>query len=211
MNKAHEPHSAAIPMRGTVTGTPTGRLDLAGEFRGGLASAVVSLGILLPLGLLSFSALGPAAGSVGIRAAFAAVIVGGLVAAVVGGTVSPGSGPKTSTSLILAGFVAALAADPRLRTVHGLDIDAIVLLAALCVGVSGLLQIAFGLFRLGSLVGFVPQPVVAGFMDGIAVLIALAQFRTMAGVSSAAGPVTTTGAFGFSMGSLLLGLAARRS
>ena len=71
----------------------------------------------------------------------------------------------------------------------------------------GCCKLSFGVFRLGSLAGFVPQPVVAGFMDGIAVLIGLAQVQTMAGVSTAAGQVQSTGAFGISAGSLLLGLA----
>ena len=46
-------------------------------------------------------------------------------------------------------------------------------LAILCVAVSGVLQILFGVLRLGSLAKFVPYPVIGGFMCGVAILIAL--------------------------------------
>ena len=165
----------------------TGMRGLAGDFRGGLSSAFVSLGVLLPLGLLSFAAMGPEAGTVGVRAAFATAIVGSLVAAIVGGADIPGSGPKTSTSVIFAGYVAVLVTDPRLHSAHGIDVESLVLLTSLCVAVAGLLQVAFAWLRLGALVSFVPLPVVAGFMDGVAILIAIAQFETLFGVPFRAG------------------------
>ncbi len=100
---------------------------LAGDLRGGLSSAVVSLGILLPLGLLSFAAPGLAAGAIGVPAAFATVIVGRLVATIVGGADIPGSGPKSSTSVIFAGFVAILASDPHIATPRGIDVESLLL------------------------------------------------------------------------------------
>lgn len=40
---------------------------------------------------------------------------------------------------------------------------------------SGLIMLAFGLFRLGKLVRMVPHPVMLGFVNGLAIAIALAQ------------------------------------
>src|SRR5262245_51878839 len=142
--------------------------ERAGDLRGGVSSAAVALGTLLSLGVLSFAALGPGGNSLGVHAAFVTSIVGGAVAAVVGGSVIPGSGPRTSTTLIFAGFVAVLAADPRLRGANGFDVESMLALTSLCVALAGALQIAFALLRLGSIVSFVPLPVVAGFMDGVA-------------------------------------------
>ena len=158
--------------------------ELPGDLRGGVSSAVVALGVLLPLGLLAFASLGPDGGSLGVRAAFVAAIVGGAVATAVGGSVIPGSGPRISTTLIFAGFVAALAADPRLRGANGLDVESILILASLCVALAGALQIAFALMRLGSITSFVPLPVVAGFMDGVAVLTIAAQIPILFGPSA---------------------------
>jgi MFS superfamily sulfate permease-like transporter/CRP-like cAMP-binding protein len=156
--------------------------SLLGELRGGVTAAVVSLGILLPLGLLSFAALGMEGVGIGVRAAFATAIFGGLVTIVVGGARIPGSNPKTSTSLIFAGFVVSLVADPQLYGAGGNGLGTLLLLTSLCVGLAGLLQVGYGLLRLGSLVKFVPLPVVAGFMDGVAILIAVSQARPLLGL-----------------------------
>ncbi|MFO1395518.1 MAG: SulP family inorganic anion transporter [Burkholderiales bacterium] len=179
--------------------------DLGSAVRGGLASAVVSLGTLLPLGILALSPLGAAAGAEGVRAAFVAAIVGGLVTVLVGGAEHPGSGPRTSATLIFAGFVATLLADPRMHESDGIALDAIMLLTAACVALAGALQIGFSLLRLGSAVSFVPRPVVAGFMDGIAILIVVSQLETLLGVVHGAGGVSRA-AGGFTPGALAIGL-----
>ena len=151
--------------------------------RGGIASAAVSLGILLPLGLLPYAVLGAQGAALGTHASFVASVVGGAIMALVGGAAVPGSGPRTSTALILAGFVAGLAADPALRSAEGLPW--LVALASACVAVSGLLQMLFAAARLGSIATYVPLPVVAGFMDGVAILIIVSQARLL--LSSASG------------------------
>jgi len=153
---------------------------LRGEFAGGVASAIPGLAHALTLGLLAFAPLGPEHADIGIRAGFAAGIFGGLAATVRSGTPLPATGARASTSLILAGFVATLAADPALGAagVFGL--------AILCVAASGVLQILFGLLRLGSLAKFVPYPVLGGFMCGVAILIALSQVPHVLGLAPSA-------------------------
>ena len=150
---------------------------LRGEFAGGVASAIPGLAHALTLGLLAFAPLGPEHADIGIRAGFAAGIFGGIAATVRSGTPLPATGARASTSLILAGFVATLAADPALGAagVFGL--------AILCVAASGVLQILFGLLRLGSLAKFVPYPVLGGFMCGVAILIALSQVPHVLGLA----------------------------
>ena len=153
---------------------------LRGELAGGVASAIPGLAHALTLGLLAFAPLGPEHADIGIRAGFAAGIFGGLAATVRSGTPLPATGARASTSLILAGFVATIAADPALGAagVFGL--------AILCVGASGVLQILFGLLRLGSLAKFVPYPVLGGFMCGVAILIALSQVPHVLGLAPSA-------------------------
>jgi MFS superfamily sulfate permease-like transporter len=159
------------------------RKDVADEIRGGFASAAVALGILLPLGLLPYAVLGSEGAALGTHAAFMASIVGGTIIALVGGSAVPGSGPRTSTALIFAGFVAGLAADPALRSAEGLPW--LLALASACVALSGVLQILFAAARVGTIATYVPLPVVAGFMDGVAILIIVSQARLL--LSSASG------------------------
>ena len=46
----------------------------------------------------------------------------------------------------------------------------------------GLIQILLGVFRAGSLIKFIPYPVIAGFMNGIAVIIFLGQLKPFFGI-----------------------------
>src|SRR5207344_2973078 len=47
---------------------------------------------------------------------------------------------------------------------------------------AGVLMFVLGLFKLGALVRHVPVPIVIGFTNGIAVLIAVSQFRDLLGL-----------------------------
>jgi MFS superfamily sulfate permease-like transporter len=153
---------------------------LRGESAGGLASAIPGLVHALTLGVLAFAPLGPEHVDAGIRAGFAAVVFGGIAAALLSGTPLPATGPRASPSLILAGFTATLAADSGLGTAQAFA------LIALCTAASGVLQIAFGALRLGTLVKFVPYPVLGGFLLGVAILIALSQLPYVLGVAPGA-------------------------
>lgn len=183
----HQPENAPA-QRVTRRRRAVALVDFLRELRGGVTSAAVGLGVLLPLGLLPFASLGIEGAAVGIRAAFVAAVIGSLIIAFVGGSPVPGSGPRTSTALIFASFVASLAADPQLRTASGLPW--LFALAAVCVTLAGLFQIGLAALRMGSLASYVPLPVVAGMMDGIAILIIVAQFRLLlsspGGVSTSA-------------------------
>lgn len=153
---------------------------LRGEAAGGLASAIPGLVHALTLGVLAFAPLGPEHVEVAIRAGFAAAIFGGIAATALSGTPLPATGPRASTSLILAGFVTTLAADP------GLGVPQALALTALCTALAGALQILFGALRLGTLAKFVPYPVIAGFMCGVAILIVLSQLPHLLGLAPAA-------------------------
>ncbi len=186
MNSGVEPVSrsargARTNERRGATQTSSSRASLAGDAIGGLSGAVAALGILLPLGLLAFASLGPDGAAQGVRAAFVAAIVGELAALVVGGVPIPGTLPRTSTTLIFAAFVAGLAADPSLRDAQG-GTGVILTLGALCVALAGAMQVLFGLLKLGSAAKFVPLPVVGGFMNGVAILIVVAQVPPLLGL-----------------------------
>ncbi len=167
-------HAAASPVQEKHS-------RFAGDLAGGVASAIVDLALLLTYGVLVFGALDP---DYAVRVVFAGAIFGGAVATMLGGTSIPGSGPRAATSLILATFVAGLASDPTLRSSGVPNAQAIFFLAAVCVALGGLIQVGFGLARLGSLVKFVPYPALAGFMNGVAILIVLSQIPRLLGIDT---------------------------
>ena len=58
---------------------------------------------------------------------------------------------------------------------------------AICLLLAGLWQIAFGVIGLGTIIKFTPHPVLAGFLNGVAVLIAMGAFRIVSRGSSVHG------------------------
>ncbi len=155
------------------------------EIQGGAIGSIVSLAVILTLGLLAYAPLGALAPEVGIPAAFTSAVVGGLAMALVATSALPTAGPSSATALILAALVAKVVADPALQIAHPGGMAAVVALASARIVVMGVLQIAFGLLRLGTLAKFVPQPALAGFMNGVAILILLSQIPALLGVSRA--------------------------
>lgn len=150
--------------------------------RAGGGNAFASLAIVLTLGLVAFAPLGADAARLGIAASFAAVIAGGLVYALRGSVAVAVGGPSSATALILAGLVAQLAQDPDLKLASVFGLAALGAVAASSVVLMGLLQIGFGLLGLGRLARFVPQPVLAGFMNGVALMILVTQVPVLLGL-----------------------------
>lgn len=111
---------------------------------------------------LSFAILAGFPPLTGLYAAF----IMGLVTAVLGGRPGLISGGAGATVIVLIALMKS----------HGLEY----VFAA--VALAGVIQIAVGLFKLGKFVRLVPQPVMFGFVNGLAVVIFMAQleqFRTI--------------------------------
>ena len=132
--------------------------NLKGDIFGGLTAGVVAL----PLAL----AFGEASGAGPIAGLWGAIFVG-FFAALFGGTGSQVSGPTGPMVVVFAGVYASLGGSPAL-------VFAAVVLA-------GLLQILFGIFRLGQYIRLVPYPVISGFMSGIGCIIIALQLSRLFG------------------------------
>jgi sulfate permease, SulP family len=148
----------------------------------GTIGSLSVLAVVLTLGLLAFSPLGAQAGSLGLPAAFVTAALGGVVYGVLGRSGMPAAGPSSATALILSGLVATLVADPRLAPASAAGVAAIVSLCGATVMLCGLLQVALAWSGVVGLVRFVPQPVLAGFMNGVALLILAAQLPLLLGL-----------------------------
>lgn len=151
-----------------------------GELAGAAAGAAVTLPLALTLGALAYSPLGPTGAATGIAAAFASVALGSLVIAAFRPGGLPSVGPSSATALIFAAFIARLTAEP------GADAVGVLALAAAVLAASGLLLLALGALRLGAVARLVPRPVLAGFMNAVALLIAVGQIPALLGTTRAA-------------------------
>ncbi|MFT5534050.1 MAG: SulP family sulfate permease [Candidatus Paceibacteria bacterium] len=126
-----------------------------------LAGITVSV-VALPLAMAFAIASGvkPEAGL------FTAIIAGFLISALGGSRVQIG-GPAGAFIVVIYGIIEK----------YGL---ANLLISTSCAGV---LLFAMGSFRLGSLIRYIPLPIVIGFTNGIAVLIALSQLKDFFGLN----------------------------
>lgn len=128
-------------------------VDLRGDLFGGVTAAVVALPLALAVGALTH--VGAAAGLYG-------AIFTGIFAALFGGTATQITGPTLTTmAVVMTTFAAGGWAQLALATLF-----------------AGLFQVAFGLTRLGRFITFIPQPVIAGFTNGMAAYIFAKQIPT---------------------------------
>src|SRR5206468_9440367 len=124
--------------------------------------AGVTVGIVaLPLAM----AFAIASGVKPEQGLFTAIIAGLLISALGGSQVQIG-GPAGAFIVIVYGIVER----------YGL---ANLLIAT---SLAGVLMFVLGLFKLGALVRYVPLPIVIGFTNGIAALIAVSQLRDLLGL-----------------------------
>src|SRR6266852_8881730 len=93
-------------------------------------------------------------------------IVTGFLISVLGGSKTQIGGPTGAFVVVVAGIVAA----------HGVDG------LFMCTVMAGALLVIMGVAGLGTGVKFIPRPVVIGFTDGIAVLIASTQVKDFFGL-----------------------------
>ncbi len=118
-----------------------------------LAGAVVSVALIPEA--TAFSLLAGLSPITGLHTAF----ILGLVTALMGGKPGMISGAAGSIIVVLISLIQQ----------HGYEY---VLLATI---LAGLLQVAIGVFRLGKFIRLVPQPAIFGFVNGLAIVIMLAQ------------------------------------
>jgi SulP family sulfate permease len=155
--------------------------NLIGDVSGGFSATLIAVPHAMGLGLLAFAALGPSWAPIGVVAGLLSVVVGSVVAGVMPSGTCMMMGARTSVTMVFAGILAALVAHPQLQTPQGPDIPQVLTLAFITVFLSGLFQLGFGALRLGRAIKFVPYPVIAGFMNGIAILMILSQVGPMLG------------------------------
>jgi len=135
------------------------KLDYKTEILAGLTVAMT----MMPESL-SFAILAGFPPLVGLYAAF----IMGLVTAVFGGRPGLISGGAGATAVVLIALMKS----------HGLEY------VFATVALAGLIQIFVGIFKLGKFIRLVPRPVMFGFVNGLAIIIFMAQveqFKTVVG------------------------------
>jgi SulP family sulfate permease len=151
-----------------------------GDLYGGLTAAVIALPLALAFGVAAMAPLGPEHASTGALVGLLGAIFTGFFASYFGGTPSQITGPTGPMTAVVTLFVASSMFG---RT--SADVPMVMTLTGLAVALGGALQIVLGWLGGGKLVRYIPYPVVAGFMNGIAVIIFLGQIKPFLGITGA--------------------------
>jgi len=148
------------------------RFDLRdGKFKADLLAGITVALVAIPQSL-AYAQLAGVPAYYGLYAALIPTVIG----AVFGSSNQLSTGPVAMTSLLTAASIAPLAP-------HGSDLFySYAILLAL---ISGVFQIAFGLFRIGVVLNFLSNPVLMGFINAAAIIIGLSQLPTLFGIPSA--------------------------
>jgi SulP family sulfate permease len=146
------------------------------------AAADLAAGVTVGLVALPLAMAFAIASGLSPQAGIYCAIVTGLVVSALGGSRVQIAGPTGAFVVVVAGIVAKYGVD-------GLF---------MCTMMAGVMLVVMGFTGMGSAVRFIPRPVVVGFTNGIAVLIASTQIRDFFGLRLA----TVPGEFGPRMAAL---------
>lgn len=139
------------------------RAQLVKDLVAGLIVGVVAIPLALAFGIAS--GVTPAEG-------LYAAVIGGFVISLLGGSRVQIGGPTGAFVVIIYGIV------------HQYGREAL----AVCTIMAGVILIVMGLFRMGSLIKWIPYPVTTGFTSGIAVIIFSSQIKDLLGLRMGAVP-----------------------
>ncbi|MHB1051710.1 MAG: SulP family inorganic anion transporter [Thiobacillus sp.] len=130
-----------------------------------LSGAIVGV-VALPLAM-AFAIASGAKPEQGLYTA----IIAGLLVSILGGTRLQVAGPTGAFIVILAGVTAE-------HGIAGLQLATLM---------AGMMLLLLGVARLGSIIKYIPDPVIVGFTAGIAVIIWVSQWKDFFGLTSATG------------------------
>lgn len=130
-----------------------------GDLTGGIIVSIVALPLAIAFGIAS--GLTPENGLI-------TAIIGGLIVSILGGSSVQVGGPTGSFIVIVFGIV------------QNPDFGFEGLMVATCM--AGFIMILMGLFKAGSVIKFIPYPIVIGYTAGVAVTIFTTQIQDLLGL-----------------------------
>ena len=152
------------------------------EFAGGAASAALALPLCIGFGLYAFAPLGPTYAHYGVLASLYSALVPPLIAYLLGARSISVFGPRNTSLVVVQSLFANMLATQLLASGGGAN--AVLAYMACVVFASGCFQVAIATLSLGSLMKYIPHPVTAGFQNGAALLLLVAQIESLLGLDA---------------------------
>ena len=139
---------------------------------------LVALPASLAFGVAIYAPLGPHYAGEGALAGVLGATAIGIVAPLVGGTERLVSAPCAPAAAVMGALALELASAPGGT---GASPERVILLLTLAALLSGTLQMLYGGLGGGTLIKYIPYPVVTGYLSGVGVVIFLKQLPALFG------------------------------
>ncbi len=139
--------------------------NLVNDLLSGLLVAIIAMPLSIALGLQSV----PQGLGDGIQMGIITAIIAGFIVSAFGGSRFQIGGPTAAFVAIIYGYLGEIG-------IIGLQLATIL---------AGVLLILLGIFKLGSLVKFIPFPIIVGFTTGIGITLFVGQIKDFCGFNSA--------------------------
>ncbi|MEP6998677.1 MAG: SulP family inorganic anion transporter [Betaproteobacteria bacterium] len=154
--------------------------NIRGDIVGGLISAGMAIPLAMGFGMFAFVSFGDEYFASGALAGLMTALVVGVVSVVLGDKLPTLYAPRITTTFFLGILLYGLVhSDVPVVRSGGLPLTLAVIFSIILLG--GVLQLLFGLIRLGTLIKFTPHPVMAGFQNAAAILLVLVQLGNVLG------------------------------
>jgi SulP family sulfate permease len=154
--------------------------NLRGDIVGGIISAVVATPLAMGYGMFAFIALGESYFASGALAGLYTAVIVAIVCVLLGDTSTTVYAPRITSTFFLGLLIYGLVHSeiPAIKS-GGTSLILAITFSIILLG--GVFEALFGLIRLGSLIKFAPQPVMAGFQNTAAILLFLVQLGNVCG------------------------------
>jgi SulP family sulfate permease len=157
------------------------------DLAGGGAAAALTLPVGIALGVVTLEPLGASYGSLGVAAGVYGVILCALLPVLFGSRGTAINVPRSVTAVFVAAMILEASVAHRASASVPPSPEFVYAATFLFLALSGAFQALIGVFRLGTLVKYLPHAVLAGFMNAVAVLLVLAQLPALLGMPPGAG------------------------
>jgi len=150
-----------------------------------LSVAIAAIPAGVGVGTILVGALGPDYSALGALAGLYGALFGLLIPPLLGSSPFQFVSPGPTSAGILAGLVVMLTGDPLVQSLWPDDpvarTSGALALGFLCAALAGVIQMVAGIARLGDVIKLLPQPVIMGIANGVALLILIDQLPHLLG------------------------------
>jgi MFS superfamily sulfate permease-like transporter len=150
------------------------------DFIGGVVSAAVAIPLAMGYGMFAFASLGENYFADGALAGLTTAFVAAVVCVLLDDKTTTVYAPRVNSTFFLGLLIYGLVHSGMPEIAAG-GVPLVLAIAFSVVLLGGALEASFGFVRLGTLIKFAPQPVMAGFQNAAALLLFLVQLGNVCG------------------------------